>query len=517
MPVTLSPTVNTRVIDFSSFISDASATVLGCIGGAEKGPLNEPTLCTSPQDFIRKFGNPTPESKATYSAIQFLQEGDQLFFVRVSGTDSDDDETAKEAELTITDGADTDPTDVLVFEAVSPGEWGNDIAINIVDVENNDADDDTVFDVEVVYDDNVEETYNDCTLVPDSDLGDFIEDVIDEDTSDYVVSEVLVDEDSEIEETDEDEPQSLSGGENGISDIESEDVVGDISEKTGLQIFRDYDKIHINVLIAPDRSSHEAVATELLDIAEYRGDTLTIIDPPRGLSTQEVVDWHNGEDDSENAPSQTINSEYGVIYYPWIEIYDGINGRDVWIPPSGMVAGIWASTDQDRGRWFAPAGFKRGRLTRALDIEYSPDKGERDLMYAYDNAINPIVNFSGEGITVWGQRTLLRQNSAKNRVNVMRLLLMIRKAIAGTTKYLVFDQNDEALWRNWKGMVRPYLDGLENDRALYDFEIEMGEETMTVQDVDENKLNGRVYIQPTKAAEFITIDFILQRSEAVFE
>lgn len=516
MSVTLSPTVNTRVKDFSTFVTDTSATIVGCVGGAQKGPVDEALLCTSPQDFLRKFGEPIADSMSTYGALQFLQEGNQLFYVRVA----DGDETA--SSLTVDNGAETDEEDVLEISALTPGTWGDRIEISITDIENGDStDSDTVFTVEVYYDESLEESFTECVLNEESDEGTYVEDAVNEDTSNFIEIEDVRDgsvteagEDSEID--DDVDMESLSDGENGLDDLSDSEIIGS-SDREGLQIFRNTERIDINVLIVPGRSAEDAVIAEMLDIAESRGDTLAIIDAPDNLTAQEVVEWHNGEGEGDKDPASAVNSEYGALYYPWMEIHDAINETDVWIPPSGMIAGTFARTDRENGRWYAPAGLKRGRLIRALDLRFSPSKGERDLMYGGGDAVNPIVNFSNEGITVWGQRTLLRQNSAKNRVNVMRLLLMVRKAIAGSTRYLVFDLNDSFLWNEWKGMVRPYLEGLKNARALYDFEVEMGETTMTTQDVDENKLNGRIELQPTKTAEFITIDFVLTRTEAVFE
>lgn len=500
MPIMLSPGVQTTEKDFSTYVAQVSSTIVAVVGGATKGEVDTPIFCSSPQDYIRKLGKPTPDSLATYSAIQYLQEGNQLYYVRVGDSD------IAPSTLTIQDTT-TTPVEVLSIEALTPGTWGDNIKIETSNVSNQ------IFDMTVYYEGVEVEQYAEASL--DSTSENYIEDVVvDSEYIDVIDMQDGTGTDVEVV------VESLSGGDNGLSNLQASDIIGElgVTPAEGLQNFKNTEKIDINVLIVPSKSSMSSVAAEMTSICEGRGDCIALIDPPMGLSAQGVADWHNGEGGGVDDPSQALNSSYASLYWSWLKVYDTYYSTERWLPPSGFVAAQFAFNDRQTNPWFAPAGLKRGRVVRALDVEHSPDKGDRNLLYGNGNAVNPIVNFAKDGITIWGQRTLQRKPSATNRVNVRRLLLMIRKAIAGSTRYLTFDPNDEFLWREWKGMVRPYLEGLKNSRAFYDYKVEMGlGTTMTATDIDQNKMNGRVAIKPTKSAEFINIDFVLLSTGAEFK
>lgn len=501
MAVSLSPSVQTNEVDFSTYVSNISSTVVGAVGGATKGEENKLYFLSSPEDFIQKLGEPTTDSLSTYSVLQYLQEGNQLYYVRVG------DDNIIEATITLEDTSAT-PVPLVTVHAVSPGTWGEDISISTTDI------DGFEFSLEVFYEGTLVEEYTNLSLDDTSDR--YIEDVVTSDVSDYIY---LVDEQAGsgtgIESATD---RTLANADDGLSNLLASDIVGSTGTEEGLQIFKNQESVDINVLVVPGKSSLESVASEMLAICESRGDCIAVIDPPDQLSAQGVVDWHNGEGGGEDDPSSALSSSYGACYYPWLKIYDNYNSQNLWVPPSGFVVAQYAKSDRIANTWFAPAGMKRGNITRALDVRFSPNKGERDLMYGGGNAINPIVNFSQEGITIWGQRTLQRESSATDRVNVRRLLVMIRKAIAASTRYLIFDPNDEFLWNEWKGMVRPYLENLKKARAFYDYQIQMGlGTTMSNQDIDNNEVNGRVAVQPTKSGEFFNIDFVLRNTGAEFQ
>jgi len=253
----------------------------------------------------------------------------------------------------------------------------------------------------------------------------------------------------------------------------------------------------------------------MIHICETRGDCMAIIDPPLGLDDQAVVAWHNGD----SGDHQAFNSSYAALYWDWLEVYDAYHGTFRWVPPSGFVAGAYAYNDNVGEAWFAPAGFIRGRLLKAIRTRpnNNPNLGSRDYMYSGGNAVNPIVNFPQDGITIWGQRTLQRRPSATDRVNVRRLLLYVRKAIVRSSRYLVFEQNDVATWLQWKSMIAPFLDNIRSRRGLYDFRVLMDETTVTPEDIDNNRMPGKVLLKPTKAAEFIPIDFVLYKTGVGFE
>ena len=308
----------------------------------------------------------------------------------------------------------------------------------------------------------------------------------------------------------------LSGGNDGISDVTDADYNGVISagQKTGMQVYANAETIDLNLLMVPGISS-PAVINEMLLLCSVRGDCMCIVDPPLGLSVQQVADWHNGA--GAYADHQAFNSLYGALYWPWLQIYDATNKQNVWVPPSGLVSGVYAFTDFTTETWFAPAGLNRGHLLQPLRTEYSPDQGERDLLYGDQNAVNPIVNFQKDGITVWGQRSLQRQPSALDRVNVVRLVLYLRKVIATAVKYLVFEPDDAITWATFVNLVEPYMESVKQRRGVVDYKVICDASTNPPDAIDRNEMHGIVALKPTKAAEFIEVKFAVVNQGANFQ
>lgn len=310
---------------------------------------------------------------------------------------------------------------------------------------------------------------------------------------------------------------SLAGGSDGLDTVADADYIGQNTPglKTGMQIFANAEEIDLNLLAVPGISS-AAVINEMLLICTIRQDTFCIIDPPLGLSVQQVVDWHNGA--GSYSDHQAFNSYFGALYWPWTRIYDAVNRQSVWVPPSGLVSGVYAYTDYTTETWFAPAGLNRGHLIQPEKLETrSPDLGERDLMYGNQNAVNPIVKFPKDGITVWGQRTLSRKPSALDRVNVVRMILYLRKVISTAARYLVFEPNDPITWADLVNRVEPYLESVKARRGLYDFKVICDNTTNPPDAIDRNEMRAVIALKPVKAAEFIQLDFVVTNTGTKFE
>lgn len=310
----------------------------------------------------------------------------------------------------------------------------------------------------------------------------------------------------------------FANGKNGITGIAEADYIGvpwdpTTDKPTGLQSFADAERISINLLLCPGVSS-TAVINQMLQLCEARADCMTIVDSPFGLRPQEVTDWHNGLG---SGNTTAFNSSYGALYYDWLRIYDVYNRQEVFVPPSGYISGVYALNDFVSESWFAPAGLTRGRILSAIGVRYSPTMGERNLLYGNGNAINPIVNFVQDGITVWGQRTLQRMPSALDRVNVRRLLLYLRKVAANFSKYFVFEPNDPITWRRVRYSFEPLLSDVQSRRGIIDYKVICDETINTPARVDRNELWVRILIKPTKAAEFIQIDFVILPQGASLE
>jgi phage tail sheath protein FI len=249
-------------------------------------------------------------------------------------------------------------------------------------------------------------------------------------------------------------------------------------------------------------------------MCEGRGDCLYIVDPPFGLRPQQVVDWHNGMLFSDLRAA--LNSSYGALYWSWVEIFDQFNGGTIFVPPSGHVAAVYARTARETELWFAPAGLNRGRLLTALDLEFNPTQGERDLLYGFNNAVNPLVNFPQDGITVFGQRTLQRKDSALDRVNVRMLLIALKKALIPLLRNFLFEPNDRVLWRQVQNSIEPTLDDIRARRGLTAYQVIVDERNNTPIRRDRNELWVSVLIKPTRAVEFIVLNLVILRTDQSF-
>jgi len=202
------------------------------------------------------------------------------------------------------------------------------------------------------------------------------------------------------------------------------------------------------------------------------------------------------------------------VYSNWLEVYDKYNATYRWIPASGHAAGIFARTDNVTDPWFAPAGFNRGGLSNIRKLAWNPTLGNRDIIY--QNGMNPIVSFAGQGKVIWGQKTMLDKSSAFNRINVRRLFMILEKAIATAVKYFLFEPNDDLTRLLLVNMIDPFLRDVKARRGVYDYLVICDETNNTPERIDRNELWCDIYVKPTRAAEFIVLNFIATKTGASF-
>ena len=492
--IMLSPGVKTRELDFSAYIPQISTTIWAIAGTATKGPVEKATLITSIAQLTEVFGPASDGSYGLIAGAQFLSKGNQLYFTRAVGTG-----TVK-ASAKAKDNSGT-PADIVDFSAKDPGSWYNGKVV--VNISNIDAPNKT-FDVKVIVDGVDKTIYEGVSLLASSGSS-YIESIMSGDK--YVDVDDLGNGTATTVPTAQD--VTLTGGADGAAVTKVE-----ISAALN-KAYTNTDSLMINLISAPGYAEASVVNT-LLTIAENRGDTLALIDTPFGLKPQEAMDWHNGKLTGTDYPTAALNSSYGALYWSWLKVNNGFTGKDIWTPPSGNIAAVYANNDNVAEEWFAPAGHRRGHMSLPLDVEYTPDGGERDALYSNGSAINPIVNFAQQGITVWGQRTLQRKPSATDRVGVRRMLLSARRAVALSSQYVVFEQNDEFTWNEWKSMIEPYFESIKARRGLYDFKVIMDRTTVTDDAIDRGEMPGQILLKPTKAAEFMPLDFTLMSTGASF-
>lgn len=313
--------------------------------------------------------------------------------------------------------------------------------------------------------------------------------------------------------------KTFDGAANGIpseavysSEIDSA-IIGNPALSTGLFAFQNPESIDISHVAIPGVSSG-AVIGQALQLCESRGDCLYIIDPPFGLRPQQVVDWHNGILNSDLASA--VNSSYGALYWSWLKVFDQFSSQEIYVPPCGHALSVFARTERVSESWFAPAGLNRGRLTTALDVEYNPTQSERDLLYGFNNAVNPIVKFPQDGIVIWGQRTLQRADTALDRVNVRMLLIYLKKQLIPLLRNFLFEPNDQFLRSQVRSACNITLGDVAGRRGVTGFLVVCDDSNNTPIRVDRNELWVDIYIKPTRAAEYISLNLVVLRTDQSF-
>ena len=266
------------------------------------------------------------------------------------------------------------------------------------------------------------------------------------------------------------------------------------------------DYYDMNMLITPGviDSMHPLVTSAARNLVEQRQDTFYIMDSNAltdNIATvvQQVTN---------------IDSNYAATYFPWIRVVDPGKNKPIFVPPSVVMPGVLAFNDAVTAPWYAPAGLTRGGLTTAIGTFKNLSQSNRDTLY--ENRVNPIANFPNEGICVWGQKTLQARPSALDRVNVRRLLIAVKKFIASSTRYLVFEQNTSATRNRFLTIVNPYLEQVRAQQGLSAFRVVMDDTNNTPDVIDRNIMYGQIFLQPTRTAEFIVLDFNIQPTGASF-
>ena len=266
------------------------------------------------------------------------------------------------------------------------------------------------------------------------------------------------------------------------------------------------DYYDMNLLITPGivHSLHPTVTALARNLAEGRQDTFYVMDSNAAGDTLATV------------ANQviSIDSSYTATYWPWVRIVNPANNVPTWVPPSVVVPGVLSFNDAIAAPWYAPAGLNRGGLTSVTDTYKRLSQSDRDTLY--EARINPIANFPNEGVVIWGQKTLQARPSALDRVNVRRLLIAVKKFIASSTRYLVFEQNTNATRNRFLNIVNPYMEQVRAKQGLYAFRVVMDATNNTPDLIDQNILYGQIFLQPTRTAEFIVLDFNIQPTGASF-
>ena len=285
----------------------------------------------------------------------------------------------------------------------------------------------------------------------------------------------------------------------------------------GMQPFRKREAYPLDLIATPGMSN-ASVINEMMAIAEMREDCLALVDPPLGMTLQQVVEWHNGQGEYSGVHDAFTGSS-GALFYPWIRQYDPYTRGQVWVPPSALVAPQIAYSDTKGETWFAPAGITRGTILSAQALEVQLEDGDVEFMYgpANGNAINPIRQYVHDGIVISGQRTLQRFPSSLDRINVKRLVSYIIKSMRSSVRRLNFEQNDEILWSQARGIATPFLTNLQGRRAIEWYSAICDITNNTAFRRNQNTCRLDVQIVATKSAEVITVGLNLFPSGVTVE
>jgi phage tail sheath protein FI len=276
-----------------------------------------------------------------------------------------------------------------------------------------------------------------------------------------------------------------------------------------INLLANQDDYRFNVLLTPGLFAQTAnlgasQVTTAINNTQNRGDSIYVVDlVPFNSSINTVTTQANSK-----------NTSYAASYWPWVQTIDPDSAQLVWVPASTMVGGVYAYNDSVSEPWFAPAGINRGGLGNVVRAEKKLSQANRDTLYI--NKVNPIATFPGTGVVVYGQKTLQTKASALDRVNVRRLLISLKSYISQVANNLVFEQNTIATRNAFLSQVNPYLESVQQKQGLYAFRVIMNETNNTADVIDRNELIGQIYIQPTRTAEFIYLDFNILPTGATF-
>ena len=295
---------------------------------------------------------------------------------------------------------------------------------------------------------------------------------------------------------------SLIGGVDGT--ISTANVV------TAYDQFNNADSVDISLVVSGPANA--TLVTSLISMAESRKDCLVFVSPEKA----DCVDNAGVEVTDIKAYRDTLTStSYAVLDSNWKYQYDKYNDVYRWVPLNGDIAGLCARTDLERDPWFSPGGLNRGIIKNAIKLAWNPTKTNRDDLYV--KGINPVVTFQGEGIVLFGDKTLLSKPSAFDRINVRRLFIVLEKALARAARFSLFEFNDQFTRAQFVALVEPFLRDVQGRRGIYDFRVVCDESNNTPEVVDRNEFVGDIYIKPARSINFIQLNFVAVRTGVSFD
>lgn len=301
--------------------------------------------------------------------------------------------------------------------------------------------------------------------------------------------------------------KSFEGGENG-------DTNSNAGVYEALELFKDPEILDVNLLFAEnDLEGQTTVARKLIQVVEGRQDCVAFISPDISVSKLSTDNQKlNRVLEKFNKISST---SFAVFDSSPVYVYDKYNDEYIWTPAAGHIAGLCARTDDVADAWFSPAGYNRGVLLGVAKLGFVPKQNHRDELYK--SRVNPLVSFPGEGIILFGDKTAQSTTSAFDRINVRRLFIILRKAIAEASKAQLFEFNDEFTRAQFRNLVNPFLRDIQGRRGITDFRVVCDETNNPGEIIDSNRFVGDIYVKPARAINFISLNFVATRTDVEFE
>ncbi len=547
MGFALSPSVNVKEIDLSTVVPAVATSICGVAGEYQWGPCFDKKLVTDQKDLVTIFGKPNDACATNWwASANFLAYSNTLYVTRAVNPAS-----ALNAGLECLDvdigGSPTDVSDYLpnstavdnysaTFTSAEyklqlfakyPGAFGSTLQVAVANAtdwdtaevvtggtdfidefEYSPADFDTTYFGIVVLD--ADGVILERHLVSfDSTAKDFegnslfVETHLNRNSS-YL--NAFYNTANTTDEIDSFVATSLINGADGTT--------ADADIQLAYDEYNNAEEFDVNIII--DGGNNIALIQQYIldNICEVRMDCIGVFSVPK----IDVVGVAAGTAVTNCAIYKTIalsrSSSYAAIYGNWKYQYDKYNDVYRWIPISGDAAGIYARTDNQRDPWFAPAGLNRGQVKNVVKLAFNPNRAQRDALYK--SQVNPIVNFAADGPVVFGQKTLQAKPSAFDRIDVRRLFIVLEKAISTASKYFLFEKNTAFTRRQLVGMIEPFLRRVQGRQGIYEFLVVCDDRNNTPAVIDGNELVCDIFIQPTKSAEFITLNFIATRTGVDF-
>ena len=555
----LSPGVNVSEIDLTTVIPSVSTTAGAIVGDFVWGPANKRILVDSEITLVDRFGKPNSDTYVSFlTAANFLAYGNNLRVVRAVGTSANNATSSgvgvqieNEDDYELNYAANTHTT-YGDFYARYPGVLGNNLkVVTCSDSANFDTWTTTVgsqtvnlyeyFDTAPgtsLYannvggaDDELHVAVIDATGKISGTVGTVLEtfahvskasDAKNDDGSlNYYVTKIFNTSKyiyvaahptgwgvSAVSTTFTGTPNTeddLLGGLDGTTSI--------ASYETGWDLFGSTEQVDISLLLGGNASEKGVAVQEYVaQIASTRKDCVAFISPDKANSVNNPV--NTADDIVAYRNGLTINTSYAVMDSGWKYQFDKYNNVYRYVPLNGDIAGLCVYTDNVRDPWWSPAGLNRGIIKNVVKLSWNPTQTDRDTLYPA--GVNPVVAFPGQGVVLFGDKTLQNKPSAFDRINVRRLFIVLEKAIAVAAKFSLFEFNDEFTRAGFIALVEPFLRDVKGRRGIYDYRVVCDTTNNTPQVIDANQFVGDIYIKPARSINFIQLNFVAVRTGVEF-